>query len=107
MRAPELNRSLLSRLLAWLALSGALLGYVRWGSELTSVTSFFFIRRSVPEIWGAFHEGLPEIGNAGALDALYWISIAALIVGVLVLFWLALEPEDRPEEPESLPAPEV
>jgi len=88
-----------ARLLVWGALSAALLGYVRWGSELTSVTSFYFIRRSVPEIWGYFHDGLPEIGNGRALDAVYWTSIAAFIVGVLALIWIALAPEAT--EPDS------
>jgi len=104
MQKPTLDRSFTARLLVWLALSAALFGYIRWGSELTSVTSFYFIRRSVPEIWGAFHEGLPEIGNARALDAIYWASIAGLIVGVLALLWLALEPERNANESE---APEV
>ncbi len=69
-----------------------LLGYLWWGTERTAVTSFYSIRRSVPDIWGRFHDGLPEIGNARALDAIYWASIVALILGVLALIWLALAP---------------
>ena len=88
-----------SRLLVWLALSIALLGYIGWGRELTSVTNFFFIRRSVREIWGYFYDGLPAIGNARALDAVYWLSIGAVLIGVLALIWFALEPE--PPEPDS------
>jgi hypothetical protein len=95
------SHDFVARLLVWLALSVALLGYIRWGSELTSVTSFYFIRRSVPEIWGAFYDGLPEIGNARALDAVYWVSIVALIVGVLALVWLALTPEPADGEIEA------
>lgn len=98
-RRLQADRGFVARLLVWVALSAALLGYIRWGSELTSVTSFFFIRRSVPEIWNSFHDGLPEIGNARALDAVYWSSIAAFIVGVLALLWIALAPE--PAEPDS------
>ncbi len=95
------DRLFVARLLVWLALSAALLGYVRWGTELTSVTSFYFIRRSVPDIWGYFHKGLPEIGNPGALDAVYWVSIGAVLIGVLALLWLALEPEQIETEPED------
>jgi hypothetical protein len=98
-RPLQADRGFIARLLVWAVLSAALLGYIRWGSELTAVTSFFFIRRSVPEIWNSFHEGLPEIGNARALEAVYWTSIAALIVGVLALMWLALAPE--PTEPDA------
>ena len=100
-RRLQADRGFIARLLVWAALSAALLGYIRWGSELTAVTSFYFIRRSVPEIWGKFHGGLPEIGNAQALDAVYWISIAALTVGVLALLWLALAPEPIEPEPEA------
>ena len=98
-RPLQVDRGFVARLLVWVALSAALLGYIRWGSELTSVTSFYFIRRSVPEIWEYFHDGLPEIGNARALDAVYWTSIVAFIVGALALLWIALAPE--PAEPES------
>lgn len=94
-RALDFDRERSGRLLVWLTLSAALLGYIRWGTELTAVTSFYFIRRSVPEIWGYFQVGLPEIGNARALDALYWVSIGTLIIGVLALLWLALEPDDE------------
>lgn len=87
------DRGFIARLLVWLAMSVAFLGYLRWGSEITAVTSYYFIRRSVPEIWGSFHRGLPEIGNARALDAVYWGSIGAVVVGVLAMLWLALEPE--------------
>jgi hypothetical protein len=88
-----------ARLLVWLALSAALLGYIGWGRETTSITSFFFIRRSVRDIWGYFYEGLPDIGNARALDTVYWVSIGVALVGVLALIWLALEPE--PPEPDA------
>ncbi|MEZ4507484.1 MAG: hypothetical protein R2848_16940 [Thermomicrobiales bacterium] len=69
--------------LVWGAPSAALLGYLRWGTESTAVTSYYFIVRSVPEIWSRFYEGLPEIGNARLLDAVYWICIGASIAGVL------------------------
>ena len=100
-RIPTWSRAFAARLLIWLALSAALLGYIRWGSELTAVTSFYFIRRSVPEIWGAFYDGLPEIGNARALDGIYWVSIVTLIIGVLALVWLALTPEAAENETEA------
>lgn len=100
-RMPTTDRGFVARLLVWLALSASLLGYMRWGTELTSVTSFYFIRRSVPEIWNAFYQGLPDIGNARALDAMYWGSIVVVVSGVLVLLWLALEPEPEPDEPEA------
>ncbi len=99
---PPRDRAFVARLLVWLALSASLLGYVRWGTELTSVTSFYFIRRSVPEIWGYFHKGLPEIGNSGALDAVYWASIGTVLIGVLAMLWLALEPEPVETEPEVI-----
>ena len=96
------DQAFVARLLVWLALCVSLLGYIRWGTELTSVTSFYFIRRSVPEIWGYFRKGMPEIGNSGALDAVYWASIGAVLVGVLALIWLAMEPEQRETEPEGI-----
>lgn len=96
---PTTNRELFARLLVWLALSAALLGYILWGSEHTQVTSYYLIVRSVPEIWGYFHDGLPEIGNTRLLDAVYWISIGASLVGTLALLWLALEPEPEEAEP--------
>lgn len=100
-RMPRTDPGSVARFLVWLALSASLLGYMRWGSEITAVTSFYFIRRSVPEIWNAFYRGLPEIGNARALDAMYWGSIVVAVAGVLVLLWLALEPETKSDEPEA------
>jgi hypothetical protein len=89
------NNLLLARVIIWAALSVLLLWYLRWGSELVSVTSYYHIRRSVPYIWNAFHEGLPEIGNETALDIVYWSCLAATVVGVLALFWLALTPSEK------------
>lgn len=100
-KLPKQDRLLVARLVVWVALSGALLGYIRWGSELTAVTSFYFIRRSVPEIWGYFYDGLPEIGNPRALDAVYWASIGACLIGALALIWLALAPEPPATEAET------
>lgn len=88
-----MKRLPVAQVIVWLALSGSLLAYIRWGTERTAVTSFYFVRRSVPGIWGYFLDGLPEIGNARVLDVIFWSAIAALIVGVLALLWLALEPE--------------
>ncbi len=96
------DRAFVARLLVWLALTVSILGYIRWGSELTSVTSFYFIRRSVPDIWGYFFKGLPEIGNPRALEAVYWGSISVLLVGVLALLWLALAPEASANEQEVI-----
>lgn len=89
------------RLIVWLALSGSLLAYIRWGTELTAVTSFYSIRRSVPSIWGFFHDGLPEVGNGRVLELVFWSSLVALIGGVLALFWLALEPEGDVPPPDQ------
>jgi hypothetical protein len=89
------NNLLTARVITWVALSALLLWYLRWGSELVSVTSYYHIRRSVPYIWNAFHEGLPEIGNETALDFVYWACLAVAVVGVLALFWLALTPSDK------------
>lgn len=97
------DRYFFSRLLVWLALSGAFLSYLHWGREQTAVTSFYFIVRSVPEIWHFFYEGLPEIGNTRALYAIYWGSIGVCVIGVLAMLWLALEPE---REPDTAEAPE-
>ena len=91
----ERNNLLMARVIIWAALSALLLWYLRWGSELVSVTSYYHIRRSVPYIWNAFHKGLPEIGNETALDIVYWACLAVAVVGVLALFWLALMPSHK------------
>lgn len=85
----------LARLIVWLALSGLLLWYLRWGSEIISITSYYHIRRSVPYIWNTFHTGLPEIGNDAMLDLVYWAAIAVTVLGILALFWLALAPSQK------------
>jgi hypothetical protein len=98
-RRYERNDLLIARVLIWAALSALLLWYLRWGSELVAVTPYYHIRRSVPYIWNAFHEGLPEIGNETALDGVYWACLAVALIGVLALFWLALTPSEK-ENPE-------
>lgn len=95
---------LTARVLTWAALSALVLWYLRWGSELVAITSYYHIRRSVPYIWNRFHQGLPEIGNSTALDLVYWSCIAVALIGVLALFWLALTPSDK-ESAESTEKP--
>lgn len=91
----ETTSHLAARVLIWASLSALLLWYVRWGSELVSITSYYHIRRSTPFIWSKFHQGLPEIGNKAALDIVYWGCIGVCVIGVLVLLWLALTPCER------------
>jgi hypothetical protein len=90
-----------ARVLVWAALSGLLLWWLRWGSELVEITSYYRIRRSVPYIWNSFHEELPDVGNAQALDAIYWVALAVMVAGILALFWLALAPDDARVETAS------
>lgn len=85
----------LAQVLVWAALSGSLLYWLRWGSELVAITSYFHIRHSVPYLWNKFHNGLPDIGNERMLDVVYWSCIAVAVVGVLALFWLALTPSEK------------
>ena len=91
----HLDPSRAGRILVWAALSGVLLWWVRWGSELVAITSYYRIRRSVPYIWNTFYEELPEVGNSTALDAIYWLAIVVMVAGVLALLWLALAPAPR------------
>ncbi len=91
----EQHTLLTARVIIWTALSVLLLGYLRWGTELVSITTYYHIRRSVPYIWNSFHSGLPEIGNARALDVVYWACLGGTVLGVLALFWLALIPSDK------------
>lgn len=92
----------MAQVLVWAALSALFLWYLRWGSEMVAITSYYHIERSVPYIWNSFHEGLPEIGNGTALDIVYWSCIAVAVVGVLALFWLALTPSEKESaEPAS------
>lgn len=86
---------LIARVVVWGALSALLLWYLRWGSEIISITSYYRIRRSVPSIWSEFHDGLPEAGNQTLLDIVYWAAIAATVLGVLALLWLALLPSEK------------
>ena len=93
---------LTARVLVWAGLSVLFLWYLRWGSEIISLTSYYHMRRSVPSIWNAFHSGLPEIGNSTMLDIVYWAAMGASVVGVLALFWLALIPSaNEVAEPET------
>lgn len=84
-----------ARVIVWAALSALLLWYVRWGSEIISITAYYHIRRSVPYIWNTFHDGLPEVGTQAFLDVVYWAAIAVTVLGVLALFWLALTPSEK------------
>jgi hypothetical protein len=83
-----------ARILVWAALSGMLLWWLRWGSEVVAIYSYYRIRHSVRYIWDQFYEELPEVGNATALDAVYWLAVAVMVAGVLALFWLALAPDE-------------
>ena len=86
---------LIARLLVWAGLSALFLWYLRWGSEIISLTSYYHMRQSVPYVWDAFHSELPDIGNSTMLDVVYWVAIGTSVVGVLALFWLALVPSAR------------
>ncbi|MFT4037364.1 MAG: hypothetical protein QM692_04225 [Thermomicrobiales bacterium] len=86
---------LTARIIVWAALSAIFLWYLRWGSETVSITSYYHIRRSVPYIWNAFHDGLPDAGNQTLLDIVYWGAIAASVLGVIALLWLALIPSEK------------
>lgn len=88
----EPNTMRTARIVIWLALSVALLSYLRWGSEIVSTTRFLQTRRSAPSIWNTFYRGLPEIANGAVLDIVYSTALAAVIVGTLALIWLALIP---------------
>ncbi len=100
--ASEITRANASRIIVWAALSALLLGYVRWGSEVVSITSFYHVRRSVPSIWRAFRRGLPDVASGTAMNVVYAVSLGILLVGVLALVWLALDPA----EDDAVPAHE-
>ena len=96
----------IARIIVWLGLSAALLSYLRWGTELVSMTAYFKVRRSVPSIWKTFYRGLPDIANGTVLDIVYATALAVVIVGVLALLWLALIPgagEISPADDEYSP----
>ena len=99
----DLDHGFVARLLVWLALTAAFLAYIFRGRELTSVTDFYLIRRSVPEIWGFFQDGLPQIGNPELLDAIYWLSIVVVTLGSLALFWFALAPNSESAASNEVP----
>lgn len=96
------HRSQAVRLIVWTALISGLSLWLWRGSAIVALTPYYRIRRSYPEIWDRFHDGLPTVGNPRLLDAVYWASIAVIVVGVPLLLWWALEPQsDDSDEPGS------
>ena len=93
----------LVRALLWGALTAALFGYLRFGTELVAMSRYYRVRYSVSSIWNRFYDGLPEVANQQVLDIVFWICVAVLVSGVLALGWMAFDPlgDGQPVEAET------
>lgn len=90
------NRLSFSRLLFGIA-ALAFLVYLAIGSIEARIWRFgriYFEDRSVREVWAYFGDRLPDMPGQPVISALYWISLAVMVVGSIVGLWLFLGSED-------------
>lgn len=90
------DRLSFSRLLFGIA-ALAFLAYLAIGSIEARIWRFgriYFEDRSVREVWAYFGDRLPDMPGQPVISALYWISLAVMVVGSIVGLWLFLGSED-------------
>lgn len=79
---------------AWVAF-----GYVEarvWVSGRLNV-----IDKPIAGMWQYLGNNLPQLPAAGAISALFWISLAFMVVGTVLGLWLFLGTDDRDPHDES------
>lgn len=92
-----------SRLLFGIA-ALAFLVYLAIGSIEVRIWRFgriYFEDRSVREVWAYFGDRLPDMPGQPVISALYWISLAVMVIGSIAGLWLFLGSED--DEPSHDP----
>lgn len=66
-----------------------------------------FEDRTVRHVWSYFGDHLPEMPGQPVITALYWISLAVMIVGTILGLWLFLgTPDEDPASEAIIGTPE-
>lgn len=76
--------------------------YLAIGSIETRIWRFGrlnFEDRTIREVWAYFGDRLPEMPGQPVITALYWMSVAIMVIGTVVGLWLFLGTDD--ESPSS------
>jgi hypothetical protein len=96
----------------WAAATLGFLAYVIFGSVEIRLWRFgrlTFEDRRITHVWSYFGDRVPDLPGGGAIDALYWVSLAMMVLATIVGLWLILV--DRPEtgphhrNPKNQPTP--
>jgi hypothetical protein len=78
----------------------AFLAYVAFGTveaRIWRLGRLNFEDRSIIHVWGYFGDRLPDLPASGLISALYWASLAVMVLGTVIGLWLFLATDD--EEP--------
>jgi hypothetical protein len=78
--------------------SVAFLAYVAFGTVEARIWRFNrlnFEDRSIPHVWAYFGDRLPDLPAAGLISALYWISLAVMVIGTVAGLWFFLGTDDE------------
>jgi hypothetical protein len=78
----------------------AFLAFVAFGTVETRIWRLGrlnFEDRSITHVWGYFGDRLPDLHASGLISALYWVSLAVMVLGTVIGLWLFLGTDD--EEP--------
>lgn len=82
----------------WATTTVAFLAYLVFGSVEIRLWRFGrlgFEDRRIAHVWAYFGERLPELSGNGLMAALYWLSLATIVLGTIAGLWVILV--DRPE----------
>lgn len=75
----------------------AFLVYLAFGTVEARIWRYgrlYFEDRTIRHVWAYFGDRLPEMPGQPVIQALYWISLAVIVVGAVAGLWLFLIPDD-------------
>lgn len=79
-----------SRRIVWLVLCLVAVGFVAFGRVTVYVADGDERRLSILRVWSLLGEGLPRVGHASLLSAVFVSALLVMIVTSLAALWLAL-----------------
>lgn len=93
--APEPGRSWVP-LAVFGVTSLAFLVYLAFGTVEARIWRFgrlYFEDRTIRHVWAYFGDRLPDMPGQPVIQALYWVSLAVMVIGAVIGLWLFLVPD--------------
>ncbi len=75
----------------------AFLVYLAFGTIEARIWRYgrlYFEDRTIRHVWAYFGDRLPEMPGQPVIQALYWISLAVIVIGTVAGLWLFLVPDE-------------